>query len=67
MRRFRTSPKFLEEHGIKVIFLPLPEAVSGATCLVGVRTDPAPVIVVNAILQSRTASLSRSFTSLDIG
>ena len=40
--------ELLEEHGIKVILLSLPEAVSGLTCLVE-RPDqvPVPVIVVN--------------------
>ena len=40
--------EILEEHGIKAILLPLPEAVSGLTCLVE-RPDqsPVPVIVVN--------------------
>lgn len=40
--------EILEEHGIKVILLELPEAVSGLTCLVE-RPDqvPVPVIVVN--------------------
>jgi Zn-dependent peptidase ImmA (M78 family)/DNA-binding XRE family transcriptional regulator len=41
--------ELLEERGIKVILLPLPEAVSGLTCLVE-RPDqaPVPVIVVNS-------------------
>lgn len=41
--------ELLEERGIKVVLLPLPEAVSGLTCLVE-RPDqpPVPVIVVNS-------------------
>jgi len=41
--------ELLEEHGIKVLALPLPESVSGLTCMVrrpGGRS-PVPVIVVN--------------------
>ena len=40
--------ELLEERGIKVMLLPLPESVSGLTCLVE-RPDqpPVPVIVVN--------------------
>lgn len=41
--------ELLEEHGIKVMLLPLPDSVSGLTCLVE-RPERAlvPVIVVNA-------------------
>jgi Zn-dependent peptidase ImmA (M78 family) len=40
--------ELLEEHGIKVLLLPLPEAVSGLTCLVErPNQPPVPVIVVN--------------------
>ncbi len=42
--------ELLEEHGIKVFVLNLPESVSGLTCLVNRQTSqiPVPVIVVNA-------------------
>ncbi len=42
--------ELLEEHGVKVIVIDLPENVSGLTCLVGRSGNrpPVPVIVVNA-------------------
>jgi len=41
--------EFLEERGIKVIVIPLPQSVSGLTCKVRQRAGRAvPVIVVNA-------------------
>ncbi len=41
--------ELLEEYGTKVILLPLPESVSGLTCLVErPQLQPVPVIVVNA-------------------
>lgn len=42
--------ELLEEHGIKVFVLPLPESVSGLTCLITRAEDDCrvPVIVVNA-------------------
>lgn len=40
--------EILEEHGIKVILLKLPESVSGLTCLVErPGQEPVPVIVIN--------------------
>jgi Zn-dependent peptidase ImmA (M78 family) len=40
--------ELLEEHGIKVMLLPLPDSVSGLTCLVQRPGQPdVPVIVVN--------------------
>jgi Zn-dependent peptidase ImmA (M78 family) len=41
--------ELLEEKGIKVLMLPLPDRVSGLTCMVERREgEPVPVIVVNA-------------------
>lgn len=42
--------ELLEEHGVKVFVIELPEDVSGLTCLVGRSGNrpPVPVIVVNA-------------------
>ncbi|MGB1005861.1 MAG: ImmA/IrrE family metallo-endopeptidase, partial [Thalassobaculaceae bacterium] len=41
--------ELLEEHGVKVLMLELPDRVSGLTCLVERRDgDPVPVVVVNS-------------------
>ena len=42
--------ELLEEHGVKVVVIDLPENVSGLTCLIGRLGNklPVPVIVVNA-------------------
>jgi len=53
--------ELLEEHGIKVMLLPLPDSVSGLTCLVERPGQSAvPVIVVNAShnLERRRFTLS---------
>ena len=55
----------LEHHGIRVLILPLPERVSGLTCLVRrPRRDPRiPVIVVNRLhsLERRRLTLAHEF------
>jgi Zn-dependent peptidase ImmA (M78 family) len=41
--------EFLEEHGIKVVVVPLPDSISGLVCRVGRGGGrPVPVIIVNA-------------------
>lgn len=53
--------QLLERHGIKVLLLPLPESVSGLTCMVHrPDEDPVPCIVVNQnhSLERRRLSLA---------
>jgi len=55
----------LEDHGIKVLVIPLPDNVSGLTCLVRRprHKDKVPVIVVNAehTLERRRLTLAHEF------
>ena len=53
--------QLLEDNGIKVLILPLPDGVDGLTCFVQrPESDPVPVIVVNAIknLERRRLTLA---------